>query len=359
MKILKVLTLIIALSFLTIACGSGGGGDGSSSGSDNSSGGTSPGDLNGYWDIYVPSVDINKIDALYLIQNGTNLSGSNILDVPVTGTIDDNNIGLSFDNCNSFLGTLTNQTITGTCGSNISANLIKSTFYFTSFQPGRVITSLTPTFAWTSKSGADKYLICVMRDNASGTCGESNSCITIWEVNNITSSNVTYNSDATASEPLSPGTKYRIKIDAYSSGSVVDTTMDVVFQIGYYEIYGAQASDYNLTTTGHQLIGTSSSGNVFNVTGYSRFILYVPSTSPKILFDAIGLDSGWVNSQPGLEYAHHTNGNMNPTGSTWQQGDSAIEGIPDGVTMENTVGSDAYYGFTTNGATTLTVYIKP
>ena len=128
---------------------------------------------------------------------------------------------------------------------------------------------------------------------------------------------------------------------------------------GYYEIYGAQAGDYALSKTGHQLIGTSQSGNSFNVSGYSRFILYVPPTSSKILFDAIGLGAGWVDSQPGAEYAHYTS-NMNLTGGSWaQDGDSWVEGPPDGRTMENTVGSDSYYGFTTNGATTLTVYIKP
>ncbi len=127
---------------------------------------------------------------------------------------------------------------------------------------------------------------------------------------------------------------------------------------GYYEIYGAQAGDYTLSKTGHQLIGTSNSGNSFNVSGYSRFILYVPPTSSMILFDAIGLDAGWVNSQAGAEYGHYTN-NMNPTGSSWAQGDSCIEGSADEITMENTVGSNSYYGFTTNGASILTVYIKP
>jgi hypothetical protein len=42
-----------------------------------------------------------------------------------------------------------------------------------------------------------------------------------------------------------------------------------------------------------------------------------------------------------------------------QGDDNCIEGPPDGITMENIVGSDAYYGFTTTGASTLTVYIKP
>jgi len=124
---------------------------------------------------------------------------------------------------------------------------------------------------------------------------------------------------------------------------------------GYYEIYGAQAGDYDLTTGGRQLIGNSSSGNTFNVTGYARFILYVPSTSSTIRFDAIGLDSNWVNSTGDIEYTHYT-WNINPTGSTWASGDSCIEGPPDGITMENTPGYAGYYGFTTMGASLLTVY---
>lgn len=124
----------------------------------------------------------------------------------------------------------------------------------------------------------------------------------------------------------------------------------------YYEVYGAQAGDYTLTTTGHQLLGTSNSSNTFNVSGYGRFIIYVPPSSSKILFDAFGLDSGWVNSAPGTEYAHYTS-NMNHTGGTWSD-DSFIEGPPDSDTMENTLGQHSYYGFSTLGASTLAVYVQ-
>jgi hypothetical protein len=121
----------------------------------------------------------------------------------------------------------------------------------------------------------------------------------------------------------------------------------------YYELYGAQSGDYNLSTAGHTLIGTSKNGNTFDVEGYDRFIIYVPDTSSKILFDAIGLDSGWVYSQPGDEYAHYTS-NMIPIENI----DPSMEGPPDGITIENIVGLSAYYGFTTYGASMLTVYIK-
>ncbi len=151
----------------------------------------------------------------------------------------------------------------------------------------------------------------------------------------------------------------RVSLDPSGSTSTWELTLYTPGAGGayYYEIYGAQAGDYSMTKTGHQLIGTSKSGNTFDMSGYSRFILYVPPSSSKILFDAIGLSTGWVNSQHGLEYAHHGS-NMNPTGSTWAQGDSYIEGPPDGLTIENNAGSHAYYSFTMNGATTLTIYVK-
>jgi hypothetical protein len=127
----------------------------------------------------------------------------------------------------------------------------------------------------------------------------------------------------------------------------------------YYEIYGAHTGDTTITTTGHAYLGSSNTGSVFNVSGYGRFILYVPSTSSKILFDAFGLGAYWPNSTADHEYAHYTI-NMNPTGTTWDQGgDTCIEGPPDGRTMENTVGADSYYGFSTYNTSTLTVYIVP
>ena len=102
-----------------------------------------------------------------------------------------------------------------------------------------------------------------------------------------------------------------------------------------YGIYGAMAGDYKLTYVNHTLIATSD----------------------KQLFDAIGLDSSWVNSSPGDEYAHYSS-NVNPTNSSWQEGESYIEGSPDGFTIENTVGQESYYSFSTMRATTMIVYVK-
>jgi hypothetical protein len=112
-----------------------------------------------------------------------------------------------------------------------------------------------------------------------------------------------------------------------------------------------------MTTSGHTFIGTSNDGNSFNTAGYQRFVLYVPSSSSRILFDAIGLDSQWVESNIGDAYALYTS-NMNPTGSSWAVSDTYIEGAPDGNTMENSAGTDAYFGFTTYDASTLVVHVK-
>ena len=74
------------------------------------------------------------------------------------------------------------------------------------------------------------------------------------------------------------------------------------------------------------------------------------------MFDAISLDNSWVNSAPGAEFAHYGS-NMIPTNGTWSENDSSIEGEPDGQTIENeVVGNDAFYSFSTLGASTMTVY---
>jgi hypothetical protein len=182
----------------------------------------------------------------------------------------------------------------------------------------------------------------VIGDGGAGSCEGASG---LYQVNNI---NDTL-SFTLVSDPCS-GREYVLTSGPWTKRST---------GYAYYEIYGARAGDYTLTTSGHPLIGSSKYGNSFNVAGYARFILYVPSTSAKILFDAIGLGTEWVNSQSGAEYAHYANTMMNPTNGTWSQGDRCIEGAPDGITMENTVGSDAYYGFSTNATSTLTVYVKP
>lgn len=132
----------------------------------------------------------------------------------------------------------------------------------------------------------------------------------------------------------------------------------------YFEVYGStKKTDISLTTEGHHLIGTSDSGTAFDVSQYDRFIIYVPSSSGRIQFDAIGLDDQWVDSKPGPMYAHSTS-HFRPTGAAIThphplglKGDHYIEGPPDGITLENMVGSDAYYSFSTLSASKMTVYV--
>ncbi len=143
---------------------------------------------------------------------------------------------------------------------------------------------------------------------------------------------------------------------AACGGGGGDSTTDPNAGLPYFEVYGAAAGDYNMTTSGHTLIGTSDTGNDFNVSGYDRFIIYAPASSSKILFDAIALDSTWVESQAGNEYALYTR-SMDPTTGDWATNDVCIEGAPDGNTMENELGHDAYFGFTTNGASNLHIYV--
>ena len=189
--------------------------------------------LSGWWDIFVPSVDSAKIDAMYLTQEGSTVTGTNILSHAITGTFDDNVVQLLFDDYSgdSFSGTLTGDTITGTWDAIIPGYFEKSAFHIVSFTPGETLGSLTPLFSWTLCPSADTYSIHVMRDNAVGNCDETNSCIGIWSMGNIAGTEVSYNSDGSASEALAPGNIYRVRVYAYAEGSAVETTMDVHFGV--------------------------------------------------------------------------------------------------------------------------------
>jgi len=127
----------------------------------------------------------------------------------------------------------------------------------------------------------------------------------------------------------------------------------------YFEVYGAHAGDYTYTIEdlNHPLLGTSDDGNVFDVSGYERFIIHVPKTECAVLFDAFGLDAGWVYSYPGPEGCHYTS-NMEASNGAADPADSTIEGPPDGETMENITCKHGFYNFTTSGASFLTVYYR-
>lgn len=130
--------------------------------------------------------------------------------------------------------------------------------------------------------------------------------------------------------------------------------MNELIQSPYYEVYGAMAGDYNLNTS-HTLIGTSEDGNTFDMTGYDRFIIHVPAYSGPVQLDALGLGSGWVDSGPLAEYTHYS-ANFAPPDGDWID-DSYIEGQPDGRFIINNEAENAYYSFTMDGVTTLTVYL--
>ncbi len=126
----------------------------------------------------------------------------------------------------------------------------------------------------------------------------------------------------------------------------------------YYEVYGAMKGENRLSTDDHDLLGTSKDVNSFDVSACERFFVYFPPSSERFYLDAIGLDDRWVNSGGDKENSHVFS-NLYPTGSTWDEsGDSAIEGPPDSVTLENILGQKAIYGFSTMGASKMTVYLR-
>ena len=188
----------------------------------------------GWWDIFIPSVGSDKkIDAMYLKQNNLSILGKNILSKAITGTINGTSIQLFFAHKGgySFIGTLSGDIISGNLDQTTPAYFKKSTFHITNFTPGEELPGLTPSFEWTPTSGADRYLIRVSHDNSGGNCDDTNSCIGIWELDNIKQTEITYNSDGKAIQALIPGDIYRARIIAYSNGSIVDTTMDVHFRV--------------------------------------------------------------------------------------------------------------------------------
>jgi hypothetical protein len=191
--------------------------------------------LSGYWDFIFEG---NIRGSIYLIQNESNLNARNCLfDITTTGTISGNHVQLKFPEPNGSLDCdlilTNNDTINGACGS-FNLSLLRSTFHF-NFTPGETFSTSPPVFSWTPKNGATKYLIRVMRDNASHSCNltNPNTCVTIWERDNITGPSIIYNDDLNALEGLTSANMYRINLYAFSGDSIIDTTNDVAFQVSY------------------------------------------------------------------------------------------------------------------------------
>lgn len=152
----------------------------------------------------------------------------------------------------------------------------------------------------------------------------------------------------------------------------MDHLLEHVFATAkYFEVYGKSAGDFAMSTSG-TLLGTSqtapftvSGGQVifdFNVSGYQRFVIYVPETSQEIHLDAVLFDNNhWLNSTSGIEGVHrssnynpaNTNCEWNVTGAQCPYNtpglafDGYVEGEPDGITIVNDLGHEAYYGYST------------
>ena len=196
-------------------------------------------DVSGYWDLHIPVMASEKVDALYITQNQETLGGSDILNNTLSGTVSGATVEIQFDE-GTFTGTVSGSMIEGTVTTDglgtVAASLQKSTFYFTNFTPGHTFTTMTPQFSWTAHPQAATYFIRVMQDNADGTCGENQSCTTVWEKDGITGTNITFDVDGTAQQLIS-GERYRVRVYARSSdqtglpetGGYLDTTMDYTF----------------------------------------------------------------------------------------------------------------------------------
>ena len=173
--------------------------------------------------------------------------------------------------------------------------------------------------------------------------------------------NIDMKTQTNKSATLEEGASFYVAVQAYNGSETSDISNVEHFVLSsspttsYYEVYGFldPCISGELDISVLPLLGTSNQGNVFDVSGFSRFVIHVPATSPKILFDAIQLDNQWVDSFPGCE-GSHVSYYFNTTSGSF---DNAIEGPPDSVTIENVVGRDASYSFSTLGASKMTVYI--
>lgn len=57
-----------------------------------------------YWDLYIPAVGTDKIDAYYFNLNGFQVTGRDILSGAVTGTLQGTDFSISYGNGDSFSG---------------------------------------------------------------------------------------------------------------------------------------------------------------------------------------------------------------------------------------------------------------
>lgn len=208
--------------------------------------GVAPFGSSGWWDLYVPAVQAQKVDAYFMRSSGSAISGINILNTTISGTIAGTAVNMTTPAGDSFTGTLNGSTMTGTyikqgMGA-FSVTFSESVFHFTNFSPGDSLGAAGTQFVWTPGAGAEKYYIQVSRDNAQNNCHESATCAHVWSMDGITGYGVLFNQNATAQETLTPGNHYRVRVySRYNSqagtpvhnntNTYIDTTMDVSFMV--------------------------------------------------------------------------------------------------------------------------------
>lgn len=234
--------IIAGLLFFSMIClgcgGSGGGGDSST----NQTGSSNAIVDEGYWDVFIRSVQTSKIDAVYFQQNGDNVSGIFLLGDSASGDVIGNDISLSFPNfpeCLGYSGVISGLSITGICtqGSQAGTQLDfeKSSFHISNFAPNDYLSVATPPlFAWTVHSNADSYLIRILLDNADSTCHETTpiSCQLVWQRDQINANEIVFDEDSSALAPLQINEVYRVTIIALDSfRTEIDRTMDVRFRV--------------------------------------------------------------------------------------------------------------------------------
>jgi hypothetical protein len=209
--------------------------------------GVAPFGSSGWWDLYVPAVQAQKVDAYFMRSSGSAISGVNLLNTPISGTIAGTAVNMTTPAGDSFTGTLNGSTMTGTyikqgMGA-FSATFSESAFHFTNFSPGDSLGAVGTQFVWTPGAGAEKYYIQISRDNAQNNCHESATCTNVWSMDGITGYGVLFNQNGTAQETLIPGNHYRVRVySRYNSqagipvyndaNTFIDTTMDVSFIAG-------------------------------------------------------------------------------------------------------------------------------
>ena len=165
----------------------------------------------------------------------------------------------------------------------------------------------------------------------------------------------------------------RTLVDSITATSHLQQSINSSLPSGiYYEVYGAMVGDYRRTTSGRDLLGTSDGGSVFNISGYDRFIIYVPSTSDKVKLDYMEVTfngvSEPIHTDEGIEYALHTSNFYWPhefncnlgelcTVDGVKQALSFYSALGDGVYIESRTGDPSYINFTTRGADYMRVYL--